>query len=355
MKNTRLGNKKKKKKMWLRLSLVIVFFLLIGGGLYFYNVYTNVASAVNKMNKPIHREVSKKREVKVEFEQKDPISILMVGVDEREGDGGRTDSMLVLTVNPENKTTKILSIARDTRTKLIYPDKPAKTKIDKINHAYAFGGIEMSIETVEHFLNIPIDYYVQVNMEGFKDIVDAVGGIDVDNQFAFELDGVYLKKGPQHLNGEKALQYARMRKADPRGDAGRQERQREVISKIIEQGKSIKTLTNYDNILGALENNIKTNLTLEDIIGIQKDYKPAADTIERIEIPGDGMLTNTGWFFFVSDETRQQLSDQLREQLGLPSQPVEKYNLGAQNKNDNSKSSTTKGKIQSDQTIDSDQ
>ncbi|WHY76926.1 LCP family protein [Neobacillus sp. WH10] len=321
---SRKKNKKKKSK-WLRISLFTILILLVGGGVYFYNVYSNMAKAVNKMNHPISREVSKKRDVKVQFHKKDPISILMVGVDEREGDGGRTDSMLVLTVNPEKKTTKILSIPRDTRTKLISSTKPNKNRTDKINHAYAYGGIEMSIETVEHFLNIPIDYYVQVNMEGFKDIVDAVGGIDVDNQFAFELDGVYLKKGPQHLNGEEALQYARMRKDDPRGDLGRQERQREVISKIINKGKSLSTLTNYDKILGALENNIKTNLTLDDMIGIQSTYKPAAETIDKIEIEGEGKMINNGWYFLVSDETRQQLSDQLRDQLGLQSEAVEKY------------------------------
>jgi polyisoprenyl-teichoic acid--peptidoglycan teichoic acid transferase len=343
MHNSRLDKKqgKKKKTKWLRISLVTFFLLLIGGGLYFYNVYTNVASAVNKMNKPLAREVSKKREVQIEFKRKDPISILLVGVDEREGDGGRTDSMLVLTINPEKKTTKILSIPRDTRTKLLDPKQTGKVvKTDKINHAYAFGGIDMSIETVEHFLNIPIDYYVQVNMESFKDIVDAVGGIDVDNKYAFELDGIYLKEGPQHLDGEHALQYARMRKADPRGDLGRQERQREVIAKIIEKGKSISTLTKYDDILAALEDNIKTNLTMEDIIGIQYTYKPAAETIDKLEITGDGSIINGGWYFLVSDETRQELSNQLREQLGLEAQQVEKYNLLTESKSNKTNKKT---------------
>jgi LCP family protein required for cell wall assembly len=336
MNTTRAGkkNNQKKKSKWLRVTLLTFLVLLIGGGVYFYNVFSDVAKAVDKMNKPISREVSKKRDVKVEFHKKDPISILMVGVDEREGDHGRTDSMLVLTVNPEKKTTKILSIPRDTRTKLIN-SKSSKTKFDKINHAYAYGGIEESMDTVERFLNIPIDYYVEVNMQGFKDIVDAVGGIDVDNKFAFELDGVYLPKGQLHLKGEKALQYSRMRKADPRGDFGREERQREVIEKIIEKGKSFSTLTNYNDILGALENNIKTNLTLNEMIGIQSTYKSAAENIEKLEIPGKGgKLDDKIWYYLVSDEVRQSLSDQLREHLGLQSNPVEKFYLNKENKND---------------------
>ena len=166
----------------------------------------------------------------------------------------------------KKKQTTLVSIPRDTETKIVSTTNSSKNRITKINAAYAYGGVEMTIDTVENFLNIPIDYYVEVNMEGFKDIVNAVGGIDVDNKYAFELDGVTLKTGPQHLNGLQALEYARMRHQDPRGDFGRQERQREVITKVIHKGASISTLTNYNNILTALENNIETNLTMDDII-----------------------------------------------------------------------------------------
>lgn len=318
MNNTRIRKKKKRKlKKGFLFFLFTFFVLLAGGGLYFFNVYNDVASAVDNMNKPIAREVSEKREEKVEFTQKDPISILIVGIDEREGDNGRTDSMMVLTVNPEMKSTKILSIPRDTRTELIDPEDSENSSRDKINHAYAFGGIEMSIATVENFLNIPIDYYVEINMEGFKDVVDAVNGINVNNQYAFELDGITLEEGPQHLNGTETLAYARMRKEDPRGDIGRGERQREVISKIIQKGKSLSTLTNYDDILDALENNIKTNLTLNEIIDMQSAYRPAADMLEKLEIEGEGGFVGDIWYYMVEDETRQSLSDQLRSHLNL--------------------------------------
>jgi LCP family protein required for cell wall assembly len=321
-----MKKRNKKKSKWLRISIFTFLLLIVGGGVYSYNVYSNVASAVDKMNNPISREVSEKREAKVEFEQKDPISILMVGVDEREGDKGRTDSMMVITVNPEKKTTKLLSIPRDVRTKLISNANTSKNRMDKINAAYAYGGIEMSIDTVENFINVPIDYYIQVNMESFKDIVDAVGGIDVNNQYAFELDGVTLKPGEQHLNGTKALAYARMRKQDPLGDLGRGQRQQEVIRKIIEKGKSFSTLTNYDDILGALEDNIKTNLTLDDIIDIQSSYKPAAESIERLELTGEGDMIDGIWYYLVTDEMRQSISDTMREHLELPQESVAKIN-----------------------------
>lgn len=98
--------------------------------------------------------------------------------------------MIVLTVNPKTNTTKMVSIPRDTRTENV-----GKGKVDKINHAYVFGGIQMSVDTVENFLNIPIDYYSEVNMDGFKDIAEAVGGVDVNNDLDFTYEeGIHLKK-----------------------------------------------------------------------------------------------------------------------------------------------------------------
>ncbi|RKJ22727.1 LytR family transcriptional regulator, partial [Butyricicoccus sp. 1XD8-22] len=98
----------------------------------------------------------------------------------RPGDRGRSDSIIVMTVNPKTESIDMLSIPRDTRVEIV-----GKGVDDKINHAYAFGGVEMSMNTVEKFLDIPIDYYIKLNMEGFKEIVDAVGGVDVNNDIDF--------------------------------------------------------------------------------------------------------------------------------------------------------------------------
>jgi LCP family protein required for cell wall assembly len=318
--NKKNKTKKKKLKKWIRIVIPTLLVLLIGAGAYAYSVYYNVTTAVKKMNVPL----ATKKHPKVNFNNGDPISILMVGVDERKGDSGRTDSMIVITVNPKTKTTKLLSIPRDTRTKLINKSNPSKDRFDKINAAYAYGGLEESIDTVENFINVPIDYYIKVNMQGFQDIVDAVGGIDVDNKYAFELDGVTLKTGPQHLDGIQALEYARMRHQDPKGDFGRQERQKEVISKIVQKGKSFSVVTKYNTILKALENNIQTNLTLDDIIGIQSSYKAAAKNMQSLQVAGTGVTLDKIWYYQVDDQTRQSLSDEMRQSLGLQTEPVPK-------------------------------
>jgi len=134
----RIERKRQNKRKILRFTFLILFIFTLGIGVFAYNMFSDVTNAVEKMHQPISREVSEKREEEVEFHRKDPLSILLVGVDERDGDSGRTDSMLVITINPDLKTTKILSIPRDTRTILIDPEKPKNNWLDKINHF--FGG-----------------------------------------------------------------------------------------------------------------------------------------------------------------------------------------------------------------------
>jgi polyisoprenyl-teichoic acid--peptidoglycan teichoic acid transferase len=285
---------------------------MIGAGVYGYSVYKSFKTAVDTMHEPIDRKHSEKRETPVAFEEKDPFSVLMLGVDQRGNDRGRSDTLIVLTVNPNNNSVKMLSIPRDTRTEIV-----GKGKQDKINHAYAFGGVPMAIDTVENFLDIPIDYYIQVNMEGFKDIVDAVGGVTVQNDLAFSYGGFQFDKGQISLNGEEALAFARMRKEDPRGDFGRQTRQRQIIQAVINEGASLSSLTNYSSIFNALGKNVKTNLTFDEMVNIQKNYKQASQNIEQMEIKERGTKINGIYYGIVSDEEKQRIQNELKTQLEL--------------------------------------
>ncbi|PGV53342.1 LytR family transcriptional regulator [Bacillus sp. AFS037270] len=303
---------KKKKKTWLKITGIILLVLIVGGGVYAYNVYNSLKTAVETMHEPIEQKQSDKRTEPVAITEKDPFSVLMLGVDERAGDRGRSDTMIVLTVNPNTNSVKMLSIPRDTRTEIV-----GKGTQDKINHAYAFGGVQMSVDTVENFLNIPIDYYMKVNMEGFKDIVDAVGGITVQNDLDFSYDGNHFAKGQLNLNGKQALAYARMRKQDPRGDFGRQTRQRQIIQGVIKEGASVSSLTNYSNIFSALGKNVKTNLTFNEMVDIQKNYKSVGSNITQMEIKETGTKIGGIYYGLVSDAEKQRLQNELRAQLEL--------------------------------------
>lgn len=307
-----MRTEKRKSKKWLKIIGIILALVVIGGGAYAFSIYQSLTNAVDTMHQPIERDKSEKRTEDLTLTKKEPFSILMLGVDERSGDRGRSDTMIVLTVNPENNSVKMLSIPRDTRTEII-----GHGTTDKINHAYAFGGVEMSIDTVENFLDIPIDYYMQINMEGFKDIVDAVGGVTVNNDLDFTYDGVHFTKGPITINGEKALKYSRMRYDDPRGDFGRQLRQRQIIQAVLNEGASLSTLTNYNDIFTALGKNVKTNMTFDEMVDIQKHYKDAAKNVEQMTITGSGTKINDIYYLIVSDTEQQRVQNELKTQLGL--------------------------------------
>lgn len=299
----------KKFLFWI-LGIIVV--LLIAGGGYAYYMYSSVSGTLDKVYKPLERDHSEKRSTDVKLGNKQPVSILLLGADERGADKGRSDSIMLLTLNPKDSSMKIVSIPRDTYTEIV-----GKGKKDKINHAYAFGGIDMSVKTVENFLDIPVDYYIEVNMEGFKDIVDAVGGVDVYNDIAFTLEGMSFEKGNIHLNGEQALKYTRMRKQDARGDFGRQMRQRQVLEAVISKGANISSVTKLGTMLEAVEKNVKTNLNQDQMWDLQSNYKAAMNKKEEIQIPGDGRKQGGVWYYFVPDKDRQDLSNKLKAHLEL--------------------------------------
>ena len=311
------ANKTKKIKKWPKIvGIVLLLFMLAGGGLA-YSAWHSLNKSVEAMDTNVDQNTDKRTSdleltntSDLELTSRESFSVLLLGVDERDGDSGRSDSMIVLTVNPELKSVKMLSIPRDTRTEIVGHDTT-----DKINHAYAFGGISMSKDTVENFLDIPIDYFLEMNMEGFNDIVDAVGGITVENNLDFTYENVHFAKGTITLDGESALKYSRMRYDDPNGDFGRQERQRQIIQAVIQKGANISSQTNYGDILDALSKNIKTNLTLDAMIDIQENYRDARAHIEQITIKGSGTKIDGIYYYIVSEEEQRNIQNQLKEHL----------------------------------------
>lgn len=303
--------KKKKKRTWLKVVGIIVLLFILAGGAFAYSVWNSLTKTVDTMHTPIER-TTDKRTKDLALSDQEPFSMLMLGVDERDGDKGRSDTMIVLTVNPQKKSVKMLSIPRDTRTEIV-----GHGTQDKINHAFAFGGAKMSMDTVENFLDIPIDYYMKINMEGFKDIVDAVGGVTVQNDLDFTYEGVHFAKGSINLNGEDALKYSRMRYDDPNGDYGRQSRQRAIIEAVIKEGASLSSLTKYDEVFAALGNNIQTNLTFDDMMDIQKNYRDASKSITQSSINGNGTKIDGVYYNIVSDEEKEKVQSELKEQLSI--------------------------------------
>lgn len=289
------NNKFKKRLRRLIFGCLLALVLLIGGSLIY--IYHSFTSAVDSMHQPIDQ-TSDKREENISIKKQDPFSVLILGVDEQKDDIGRSDSMIVLTVNPETESVKMLSIPRDTRTEII-----GNGTIEKINHAYAHGGVEMSVATVENFLDLPVDYYVKINMDGFKEIIDALDGVTLENDMDLTYQEYVFPKGKIQLSGEEALIFSRIRYEDPRGDFGRQIRQKQIIQAILHKGANVTSILKYNKVFDALGENIKTNLTFKEIVGIHQNYKGVEKNIEQIQFDkGDGRYIGEYWYY-LPDET----------------------------------------------------
>lgn len=299
----------------LKWSFGIITIILILSGIIAYNIYDEAMSTFDEIHTPVERKSSIARTEPVELEKQQPFSILLLGVDERRNDSGRSDTMIVLSVNPQTQNTLMVSIPRDTYTQIV-----GKNIKDKINHAYAFGGIEMSMGSVEKLLNIPIDYVAKVNMEGFEQVINTIGGVQVQNTISFQEGDYTFKKGEITLDGQAALAYVRMRKEDPQGDFGRQNRQKQVIQAIIEEGTSLRTLLKYQNIFEILGNNISTNLTFDQIRELQQNYRESLSDIKQIHFQkGEGRTINGIWYYMLDQNELTEVSNTLKEHLEIDS------------------------------------
>ena len=274
-------------------------------------IYGDIKETAENVYLPLEMEVSPMRDEAIDVKELDPFSILVLGVDEREGDGGRSDTIIVLTVNPNQNSTYMLSIPRDTYTEII-----GKNIKDKINHAYAFGGIEMSLRTVENLLDIPIDYVTQVNMESFVDIVDIVDGVEVDNSLAFDYEGEAFPVGKLELDGEKALKYVRMRYDDPNGDFGRQNRQKQVIEGVLKEAVSLNTMLKYDSILNLIEKSVAMNMDINDLYNIQKNYSSSLKNVDQLFLTnGTGKMMDSIYYYIVDENELSTIQSKLQQHL----------------------------------------
>jgi polyisoprenyl-teichoic acid--peptidoglycan teichoic acid transferase len=313
--------RKRKKSVFSRLFLLIVIVALIFIGYQGVKTYLELNRATKGENIS-----SKLRDQEVKI-SKDPISILFLGIENYStgGKGGRTDSMILATFNPKEETVKTMSIPRDT-----YVEIPGYTEKTKINHAYSYGGLQLTVDTVENFLNVPIDYYVTVDFKGFKNIVDAVGGIDVEVPFDFweytdtsPRKKLYFEKGPMHLNGQEALAYSRMRKRDPRGDFGREERQQQVIKAILAEFKSPGTLVKMDDYAKVFSDNISTNMKISGGLSLAKHLPNLNDkSFETLKIEGDDDTINGIYYYVPREESINEISSKFRVHLNLDKPPA---------------------------------
>ncbi|TVQ10130.1 MAG: LytR family transcriptional regulator [Leptolyngbya sp. DLM2.Bin27] len=180
---------------------------------------------------------------------------------------GRSDSMLLLRFNPQTEQLVVLSLPRDTRTRV-------RGRLTKLNEANVYGGPALAAESVSDLLGgVAIDRYVRINVQGVEKLIDALGGVNVnvpvDMRYQDDSQHLYinLKAGEQTLDGNKALQFLRFR-YDAQGDIGRVQRQQMFMRALTEQALNPATIARLPQILSVIQSNVDTNLTVEELVAL---------------------------------------------------------------------------------------
>ncbi|WP_227978686.1 LCP family protein [Deinococcus terrestris] len=238
------------------------------------------------------------------------LHLLLIGNDEEQLGRGRGDVLMVLTFDPVGKRLTFLNIPRDTRVQL-----PGRGWV-KLNAAYAYGGPSLQTQAVERFLGFPMDRYVEISLAGFRQAIDAVGGVEVHPAFAFTVGPYAFTPGSQRLDGLQALAYTRMRKNDPEGDLGRNRRQQEVIASLIREFSAVPLddlIGLVDRLLDDLASNLRTNLTPSEVITVRTQHSYLLESQAHEQVRGTGKIIGGSWYYVVPDQERQRLHLLLRD------------------------------------------
>ena len=304
----------------LLMLLAIFATTVVAAGIYLTTTYNYATGELSKTFRASKATSGNSKAI----QQTKPITILLMGVDtgskeRKETWEGNSDTMILVTVNPKTKKTTMTSLERDLLTDIEGSGEA------KLNSAYAEGGADLAISTIQKVLDIDIDYYALINMQGMIDLVDAVGGIEVTNHFDFPISiaenepefQAKVEPGTHRINGEQALVYSRMRYDDPDGDYGRQKRQREVIQKIVEKVLSLNSVSHYQGILKALSDNMQTNVDLSaksipQLLGYQDSFK----NIETYQLRGEDAELQGISYQIVTSEHMLEMQNLLRRSLG---------------------------------------
>ncbi|MDN2452674.1 LCP family protein [Lactobacillus sp. UCMA15818] len=311
----RRRNPHKKRRVLSLIGLIVVLILFYGAGVYARSL---IGAAQQTLDKTYQKtKVKKLRNVSQILKKKKPFSILLLGTDTGDlgrTDKGRTDTIIVATINPKTKKATLTSIPRDTQVKIT----GSSSSYDKINSAYTIGGTSAAISTVQNTLHIPIDFYLLVNMGGLSKLVNAVGGVSIDPLLTFHYSYANVTKGKTvTLNGNEALAYSRMRYTDPEGDYGRQKRQKQVIEAIVSKLLTISSISNFQKILNTVKDNMQTDLTFNDMMTIETNYKDAAGTIKSYVLQGEDATIGGLSYQVATAAEKQKISNKIRSELGL--------------------------------------
>ena len=307
--------KKGSKITLLIIGIIIGVFLISIGGIYIYgrHIYNKVEKVeVDKDDIGITEEV----EEKLSPYSDSIINIALFGVDSADATTGRSDSIIIATIDTTHKKLKLTSIMRDSYVNI------SGIGNDKINHAYAFGGPQLAIKTLNENFNLNIEDFVAVNFDSLPKIIDMLGGVTVDitSEEVSHIPGI-PSAGTYNLNGAQALSYSRIRYATG-GDYVRTERQRTILTKIFEKILTINPMK-YPSLLNEVLPMVQTSLDYSKILELGTEVlKMGVTTLEQERFPLDGycqgeMINGVYYLTFNKALTVEQLHNYIFEDVRI--------------------------------------
>lgn len=312
-----------------KLALLIILILLLIAAVYPVMLLNKVKYVpINKNDSELGKDVSPELAASDSAENINGIeNFALFGLDgNKYKDSPRSDAILIFTVDLKNKKLKISSIMRDLRVKI------EGHGVDKINHAYRYGGPELAIKTLNQNLGTNIKDFIAVDFYAMERAIDNLGGVYVnvkDGEIPFINENIsnkknlVMKSGPQLLNGEQSVAYARVRKSG-NGDFERTERQRKILAQLLEkvEGRGFVSIPGY---VEEMLPYVQTSMDKYKIVSVAvKCFKEGVNTLELERFPADGYWKdeNVGGTYFLTadlDMTRRHMYDFLFRDLKAPS------------------------------------
>ena len=269
---------KKKRRIWPWILLLVCVLAAAAAGWIF--------ASSSLLDKPKPNKVEQQKEKLLTAHDK--ATIMIMGVDERVDDVGRSDTLMLATIDPDRNKAALLSIPRDTRVRI------SGYGYDKINAAFAYGGERLTQSTVENFLGVDIDHYVIINTRAFVKIIDAIGGIDINvekrmyYEDPWDDDGglvIDLYPGLQHMDGKTAVTYVRYR--DEEGDIGRIKRQQKFMQACMDKITSPAILISLPSVIKEVIGSVRTDLSIRQLLEFAGTLKEAqANGLQTEMVPG---------------------------------------------------------------------
>lgn len=263
-------NKKKRRQRIILSFLIPLFTIVLVAAVYVAHLFATVENEIDASFVEIERPEPVEEVNPID----QPVSFLFLGIDnddDRQLQSTRADSIIYATLNPHTHEMNMISIPRDTYVPIMRNGNVIRW--DRINAAYAIGEESVMVQTIEEWLDVPVHYYATFNFTAFLDVIDALGGIEMDVPVTIQemdsndnMGAIVLEEGYQSLNGEEALALARTRKIDD--DVARGHRQQLIIEAIIDKALNFQSISKYTSIAETVGSNMRTNMRMSDMRAI---------------------------------------------------------------------------------------